>query len=141
MATGRVSRMLNGLIRVSSRGKATQAATQEIAPYMGAASQAICAREGRYGAHNYHPLPVALNRGQGVRVWDVEGRVYYDFLSAYSAVNQGHCHPRIIKALNEQASVLTYVDLIKIAEISYFILKHTKQIDVEGILLRFARRI
>jgi len=107
MATGRVSRMLNGLIRVSSRGKATQAATQEIAPYMGAASQAIFAREGRYGAHNYHPLPVALNRGQGVRVWDVEGRVYYDFLSAYSAVNQGHCHPRIIKALNDQASVLT----------------------------------
>jgi len=99
--------MLNGLIRVSSRGKATQAATQEIAPYMGAASQAIFAREGRYGAHNYHPLPVALNRGQGVRVWDVEGRVYYDFLSAYSAVNQGHCHPRIIKALNDQASVLT----------------------------------
>lgn len=63
--------------------------------------------EGRYGAHNYHPLPVVLSRGEGVYMWDVEGKRYYDFLSAYSAVNQGHCHPRIVKALQEQASKLT----------------------------------
>lgn len=63
--------------------------------------------EDKYGAHNYHPLPVVLNRGEGVYVWDVEGKRYYDFLSAYSAVNQGHCHPRIIKALTDQAAVLT----------------------------------
>ena len=64
-------------------------------------------RENLYGAHNYHPLPVVLERGEGVHVWDVDGKKYYDFLSAYSAVNQGHCHPRIINALTEQASVLT----------------------------------
>lgn len=63
--------------------------------------------EENYGAHNYHPLPVVLNRGQGVFMWDVEGRKYYDFLSGYSAVNQGHCHPAIIKALVEQAQKLT----------------------------------
>ncbi len=65
------------------------------------------ALEDRYGAHNYHPLPVVLARGEGVYVWDTEGKQYYDFLSAYSAVNQGHCHPHIIRALTEQASVLT----------------------------------
>ncbi len=63
--------------------------------------------ENQYGAHNYHPLPVVLERGEGVFVWDVEGERYYDFLSAYSAVNQGHCHPRIIDALTEQARKLT----------------------------------
>ncbi len=63
--------------------------------------------EDNYGAHNYHPLPVVLNRGEGVYVWDVEGKRYYDFLSAYSAVNQGHCHPAIIKALTKQAAKLT----------------------------------
>ncbi len=63
--------------------------------------------EDKYGAHNYHPLPVVLSRGEGVYVWDVEGRRYYDFLSAYSAVNQGHCHPRIIQALKDQAEQLT----------------------------------
>ncbi len=63
--------------------------------------------EDRYNAHNYHPLPVVLERGRGVYVWDVEGKRYYDFLSAYSAVNQGHCHPRIIQALTEQAQKLT----------------------------------
>lgn len=70
-------------------------------------SEEVYAREDRYGAHNYHPLPVALERGEGVHMWDVEGRRYYDFLSAYSAVNQGHCHPKIIAALNAQASKLT----------------------------------
>jgi len=70
-------------------------------------SQDYIKREERYGAHNYHPLPVVLERGEGPFVWDVEGKRYYDFLSAYSAVNQGHCHPRIISALTEQASKLT----------------------------------
>jgi len=60
-----------------------------------------------YGAHNYHPLPVVLKKGKGVFVWDVEGKKYYDFLSAYSAVNQGHCHPKIIKSLRKQAKKLT----------------------------------
>ena len=63
--------------------------------------------EEKYGAHNYHPLPVVLNRGEGVFVWDVDGKRYYDFLSGYSAVNQGHCHPRIIEALTDQAQQLT----------------------------------
>ena len=63
--------------------------------------------EGQYGAHNYHPLPVVLSKGRGVFLWDVEGKKYYDFLSAYSAVNQGHCHPEIINALQEQAGQLT----------------------------------
>ena len=63
--------------------------------------------EEKYGAHNYHPLPVVLNRGEGVFVWDVDGKRYYDFLSGYSAVNQGHCHPKIIAALTGQASQLT----------------------------------
>ena len=63
--------------------------------------------EDTYGAHNYHPLPVVLDRGEGVHVWDIEGKQYFDFLSAYSAVNQGHCHPRIIRALTEQAKTLT----------------------------------
>ncbi|MCU0451904.1 MAG: ornithine--oxo-acid transaminase [Bernardetiaceae bacterium] len=67
----------------------------------------LIALEDQYGAHNYHPLPVVLARGQGVHLWDVEGRRYFDFLSAYSAVNQGHCHPRIIAALTEQAQRLT----------------------------------
>ncbi len=70
-------------------------------------SQELMQLEDRYGAHNYHPLPVVLSRGEGVYVWDVEGKKYYDFLSAYSAVNQGHCHPRIINALTEQAKTLT----------------------------------
>lgn len=70
-------------------------------------SQQLIEIEDKYGAHNYHPLPVVLSKGEGVFVWDVEGKRYYDFLSAYSAVNQGHCHPRIIEALNSQASTLT----------------------------------
>ena len=63
--------------------------------------------ENKYGAHNYHPLPVVLAKGEGVYVWDVEGKKYFDFLSAYSAVNQGHCHPRIIQTLKDQAEKLT----------------------------------
>ncbi len=64
-------------------------------------------REDKYGAHNYHPLPVVLDKGEGIYVWDVDGNKYFDFLSAYSAVNQGHCHPKIIKALTDQAAKLT----------------------------------
>ncbi|WP_250632518.1 ornithine--oxo-acid transaminase [Rhodoflexus caldus] len=70
-------------------------------------SSELIALEDRYGAHNYHPIPVVLARGERVYLWDVEGRRYFDFLSAYSAVNQGHCHPRIIQALVEQAQTLT----------------------------------
>lgn len=69
-------------------------------------SQKAIDLEDKYGAHNYHPLPVVLTKGEGVHVWDVEGKKYYDFLSAYSAVNQGHCHPKIVGALYEQASKL-----------------------------------
>jgi len=70
-------------------------------------SQQAIELENQYGAHNYHPLPVVLNRGKGVYVWDVEGKKYYDFLSAYSAVNQGHCHPKIVNAMTEQAQTLS----------------------------------
>jgi len=65
------------------------------------------AREDKYGAHNYHPLPVVLEKGEGVYVWDVDGKKYFDFLSAYSAVNQGHCHPKIVDAMVDQAKKLT----------------------------------
>ncbi|UAB82890.1 ornithine--oxo-acid transaminase [Zunongwangia sp. SCSIO 43204] len=70
-------------------------------------SQQAIELEDKHGAHNYHPLPAVLSRGEGVHVWDVEGKKYYDFLSAYSAVNQGHCHPKIVEALNKQAATLT----------------------------------
>ncbi len=70
-------------------------------------SQQAIDLENKYGAHNYHPLPVVLSKGEGVYVWDVEGKKYYDFLSAYSAVNQGHCHPKIVGAMVEQAKTLT----------------------------------
>ena len=74
---------------------------------LGEKSEFIFKREDKYGAHNYHPLPVAIDRAAGVHVWDVENNRYYDFLSAYSAVNQGHCHPRIIATLREQALKMT----------------------------------
>lgn len=85
-------------------------------------SQAAIDLEEKYGAHNYHPLPVVLHKGEGVFLWDVEGKRYFDFLSAYSAVNQGHCHPRIINRLIEQAKELTltsrafYNDKLGVAE-------------------------
>lgn len=75
--------------------------------YTASVSRDFIALEDRYGAHNYHPLPVVLSRGEGAFVWDVDGKRYFDFLSAYSAVNQGHCHPRIVQALIEQAQKLT----------------------------------
>lgn len=70
-------------------------------------SQQAIELENKYGAHNYHPLPVVLDRGEGVYVWDLEGKKYFDFLSSYSAVNQGHCHPRIVKAMQDQAERIT----------------------------------
>ena len=69
-------------------------------------AQEFMDREARYGAHNYHPLPVVLERGEGIYVWDTDGKRYFDFLSAYSAVNQGHCHPKIVKAMIDQAQKL-----------------------------------
>ena len=69
-------------------------------------SQQFIDQEDKYGAHNYHPLPVVLSRGEGAFVWDVDGKKYFDFLSAYSAVNQGHCHPKIVKAMTDQAQTL-----------------------------------
>ncbi|EDW69897.1 ornithine aminotransferase, mitochondrial [Drosophila virilis] len=101
--------------KLSTRGIASRLASvaQRTQPKESAAvgtensrSEAVFAREQKYGAHNYHPLPVALSRGEGVHVWDVEGKRYFDYLSAYSAVNQGHCHPKIIKALTEQSQKL-----------------------------------
>jgi ornithine--oxo-acid transaminase len=78
-----------------------------LAPTPTSRAEELMQLEDQYGAHNYHPLPVVLSRGQGVHLWDVTGKQYFDFLSAYSAVNQGHCHPRIIRALTEQAQRLT----------------------------------
>ena len=69
-------------------------------------AQEFIDREARYGAHNYHPLPVVLERGEGIYVWNTDGKKYFDFLSAYSAVNQGHCHPKIVKAMTDQAQKL-----------------------------------
>lgn len=92
-------------------------------------SEELIEMESQHGAHNYHPLPVVLNKGEGVYLWDVEGKKYYDFLSAYSAVNQGHCHPRIIGAMIEQAQTLSltsrafYNDILGVYEkyvTSYF---------------------
>ncbi|WP_310378012.1 ornithine--oxo-acid transaminase [Flavobacterium sp.] len=74
---------------------------------LSAKAEELIAKENKYGAHNYHPLPVVLERGAGVHVWDVDGKKYYDFLSAYSAVNQGHCHPKIVNAMIKQAQTLT----------------------------------
>ena len=74
---------------------------------MAQSSASLMALEEKYGAHNYHPLPVVLDKGEGVYVWDVEGKRYFDFLSAYSAVNQGHCHPKIVGAMVDQAQTLT----------------------------------
>ena len=80
------------------------AATQEAGS---SKAKEVFSLEDKHGAHNYGPIPVALARGKGVNVWDVDGNKYFDFLSAYSAVNQGHCHPKIIAALKEQADLLT----------------------------------
>ena len=80
---------------------------QHTHPTLSSKSEVLIEKENQYGAHNYHPLPVVLEKGEGVFVWDVDGKKYYDFLSAYSAVNQGHCHPKIIGAMIKQAQRLT----------------------------------
>jgi ornithine--oxo-acid transaminase len=80
---------------------------QAIDSKLSSKAEEMIAKENQYGAHNYHPLPVVLERGEGVYVWDVDGNKYYDFLSAYSAVNQGHCHPKIIGAMVDQAQKMT----------------------------------
>lgn len=90
----------------TSVASATSVATKKAAQGP-LSSDYVFERESKYGAHNYHPLPVALERGKGIYLWDVEGRKYFDFLSAYSAVNQGHCHPKIVDALKSQAEKLT----------------------------------
>ena len=91
---------LSSLQRLLS-GRASRQLTRQLS------SQEVFEREHKYGAHNYHPLEVAITKAEGVFMWDCEGRRYYDFLSAYSAVNQGHCHPRIYRAMVEQAKKLT----------------------------------
>lgn len=110
------SAILNGTLHNREVGKVaaplatrclTSSKTSELGQALNSKSVEVFEREEKYGAHNYHPLPVALCKGQGVHVWDVDGKKYYDCLSAYSAVNQGHCHPRIIGALQEQSTKLT----------------------------------
>lgn len=85
----------------------TSTASYKASNYHAASTDAAIAAEKEYAAHNYHPLPVVFARASGTSVWDPEGRHYLDFLSAYSAVNQGHCHPELVKALTDQASRLT----------------------------------
>jgi ornithine--oxo-acid transaminase len=80
---------------------------EQIQHALSSKSEGLIEKENKYGAHNYHPLPVVLDKGEGVFVWDVDGKKYYDFLSAYSAVNQGHCHPKIVGAMIKQAQTLT----------------------------------
>lgn len=118
-ARSRLYQLLSSSVRRrwSSKGLANAAAASlvgsaatEISSVPGSPgpkSQAIFDREAKYGAHNYAPLPVALAKGEGVFVWDVEGKKYYDFMSGYSSLNQGHRHPKIIQALKEQADTLT----------------------------------
>ncbi|KAM3859671.1 ornithine aminotransferase, mitochondrial [Diretmus argenteus] len=108
----KLSRSLSGTAFLLSRGvrygaRSASSAASKQKTEKPLSSEEVYAREDKYGAHNYHPLPVALEKGEGLYVWDVDGNRYYDFLSAYSAVNQGHCHPKIIAALNAQASRLT----------------------------------
>ncbi|KAH8260923.1 hypothetical protein KR044_000638 [Drosophila immigrans] len=101
LSTRGIASRLGGIAQRTQHKEAAAAVAAE-----SSRSETVFAREQKYGAHNYHPLPVALSRGEGVHVWDVEGKRYFDYLSAYSAVNQGHCHPKIIKALAEQSQKL-----------------------------------
>lgn len=104
------SNIVNTAIRSASSTKTNNASAKaqpEKKSKIGSKSESVFAREDKYGAHNYHPLPVAIEKAKGVFMWDVEGNRYYDFLSAYSAVNQGHCHPKIIATLKEQADKVT----------------------------------
>jgi ornithine--oxo-acid transaminase len=93
-------------ISIINRCKAF-ASTKSTAKAISPKTQLIIDRETQYGAANYHPLPVVIQRGSGVYVWDIDGNRYFDFLSAYSAVNHGHCHPKILAAVKKQAEILT----------------------------------
>lgn len=99
----------NCLRQASSRGivRCLGTKTKTAETKVGSQSETIFQREDKYGAHNYHPIPVAISKAKGVFMWDVEGNRYFDYLSAYSAVNQGHCHPKITQALKDQAEILT----------------------------------
>lgn len=102
--------MINLTLRRNTFGlksKICKFGTSAAEPQLSAATKRLIDLEDKYGAHNYHPLPVVLSSGKGVKLFDVDGKSYFDFLSAYSAVNQGHCHPKIVKALVDQASKLT----------------------------------
>ncbi|KAI1280909.1 Ornithine aminotransferase, mitochondrial [Halotydeus destructor] len=102
-----MQRVVKFTAKISNLATVRAQSTKTIPHLSALTSDQVFEREDKYGAHNYHPLPVALDRAKGVFVWDVEGRKYYDFLSAYSAVNQGHCHPKIVNALKDQADRLT----------------------------------
>jgi ornithine--oxo-acid transaminase len=91
----------------SALSKGTDGHSTSSNKYHSSSTKAAISAESHYAAHNYHPIPVVFARAQGVNVWDPEGKHYLDFLSAYSAVNQGHCHPELVKALTEQAGRLT----------------------------------
>lgn len=99
--------MLRSGHRVSSIAKRSLSTNTQPKVSKLSSSQEVFERENKFGAHNYHPVPVAIDRAKGVFVWDVEGKRYFDFLSAYSAINQGHCHPRIVEALKKQAEVVS----------------------------------
>lgn len=99
--------MLRSSSSATLRGIRTAAAALKSEGVVSTTTSKCIVLEDEFGAHNYHPLPVVLSRGEGTRVWDVDGKEYFDFLSAYSAVNQGHCHPKIIEALIDQAQKLT----------------------------------
>jgi len=97
----------SSLTRMGLRGSSSGRRHLSVEANLSEASKRCIALEDKYGAHNYYPLPVVISKGVGCKVWDVDGNEYFDFLSAYSAVNQGHCHPKIVGALMEQAQTLT----------------------------------
>lgn len=100
-----LSRISTNSVRTIT-AKAKNASTSST-PAASSVAESYMKREERYGAHNYKPVPVVIEKAKGVHVWDVDGKHYFDFLSAYSAVNQGHCHPRLIKAATDQLSKVT----------------------------------
>jgi ornithine--oxo-acid transaminase len=100
------ARTLFGSAKTSLGKEQVQEATEMEDEFLSEKQRTLARKEHHYGAHNYHPMPVVLNRGKGHQVWDIDGRPYLDFLSAYSACNQGHCHPKIVKALQDQAETL-----------------------------------
>jgi ornithine--oxo-acid transaminase len=101
--------MFRNLARAASKScnSSTPCRFQSSVPKTDSLTQRYIATEDATSAHNYHPIPVVISRAEGIHMWDVEGKRYFDFLAAYSAVNQGHCHPRIVAALTKQAQTLT----------------------------------